>query len=298
MKRVKRDKVVYEFSGAHAPVEYVDPGEIIILETEDALGGQIKDEETPLENLDWSRANPATGPIYVNGAEPGDTLIVEVLDIKFGDRGVILVVPKHGALGYRPFRPRVKIVPLNGNFAYFNDVKVKLQPTVGTIGVAPEGEPMATAIPYKHGGNLDAAQITRGAKLYLPVAVEGALFAAGDLHATQADGEACVAAIEVAGELLLRFSLIKGAKPSWPILETKDHYSILTADESLDKAAQLAVEEAVKSLMKARGWSFEEAYMFSSIGVEVEVNQIVDPKKGARATIPKELIEVKHLLSK
>lgn len=298
MKRVRRDKLVYEFSGFHDPVEYADPGEIMILETEDALGGQIKDEATPLENLDWSKVNPATGPIYVNNAEPGDTVVVEILDIKFSDKGVMLVVPKHGALGHKNFNPKVKIVPLNENFAYFNDVKVKLQPMVGTIGVAPEEGPMGTAIPYKHGGNLNVAQITKGSKIYLPVAVEGALFAAGDLHAIQADGEACVAAIEVAGELSLRFNLIKGMKPSWPILETKDRYSILTADESLDKAAQLAVEEAVRCLMKAKGWSFEEAYMFSSIGVNVEVNQIVDPKKGVRASIPKELIEIKHFLMK
>ncbi|HDD39898.1 MAG TPA: formamidase, partial [Nitrososphaeria archaeon] len=148
----------------------------------------------------------------------------------------------------------------------------------------------------KHGGNMDCTEVTRGARLYLPVAVEGALFAAGDLHAVQEDGELCVASVEVEGKILLRFGLIKNRAPEWPIVEAEDHFSILTADEDLDKAVKIAAEQAVNALIRARGWSFEEAYMFSSLGVKIAINQVVDPKKGVRAIIPKQLVTINDLL--
>ncbi len=297
MKIVTKDKGVYSFSSSHKPVERVRPGELIILETEDAVGGQIKSEDTPIESLDWSRVNKATGPIYVEGAEKGDTLVVDILDIELAEQGVILVVPGAGILGDFEFKPRAKIVEIRNGFAIFDDVKLLVRPMIGTIGVAPDGEEIPTATPYKHGGNMDCTEVTRGVRLYLPVAVEGALFAAGDLHAVQEDGELCVASVEVEGRVLLRFDLIKNRAPEWPIVEAEDHYSILTADEDLDKAVKIAAEQAVKALVKARGWSFEEAYMFSSLGVKIAINQVVDPKKGARAMIPKQLVTIDDLLT-
>ena len=117
MKIVTKDKGVYSFSSSHKPVERVRPGELIILETEDAVGGQIKSEDTPIESLDWSRVNKATGPIYVEGAEKGDTLVVDILDIELAEQGVILVVPGAGILGDFEFKPRAKIVKIK-NYHY------------------------------------------------------------------------------------------------------------------------------------------------------------------------------------
>jgi len=296
MKVVTKDKGVYSFSPAHKPVEYVKPGELIILETEDAVGGQIKSEDTPLESIDWSRVNKATGPIYVEGAEKGDTLVVDILDIEVADRGVILVVPGAGILGDSKFEPRVKIAEIRDGLVLFDGLRLPMRPMIGTIGVAPEKGEIPTATPHRHGGNMDCVEVMRGARLYLPVFVDGALFAAGDLHAIQEDGELCVASIEVEGRILLRFSLIKHKAPEWPIVELDDHYSILTADEDLDKAVKLASEQAVKALMRAKGWPFEKAYMFGSIGVKLAINQVVDPKKGARAIIPKTLVTLNDLL--
>ena len=145
---------------------------------------------------------------------------------------------------------------------------------------------------------MDCIEVTKGVRLYLPVAVEGALFAAGDLHAVQEDGELCVSSVEVEGKILLRFGVLKGRAPEWPIVETGDHFSILTADEDLDRAVKTAAEQAVKALMRAKGWSFEDAYMFSSLGVKVAINQVVDPKKGARAILPKQLVTIDDLLMK
>lgn len=296
MKIVPKDKGVYSFSASHEPAEWVKPGELIILEMEDAVGGQIKSEDVAMESLDWSRVNKATGPIYVEGAERGDTLVVDILDIQLADQGIILVIPGAGVLGDFKFRPKAKIMKIKDGLAIFDDVKLLVKPVIGTIGVAPQEGEIPTSTPYKHGGNMDCTEITKGTRLYLPVAVEGALFAAGDLHAVQEDGELCVASIEVEGRILLKFDILKKRAPEWPIVETEDHFSILTADEDLDKAVKIAAEQAVNALLRAKKWSFEEAYMFSSLGVRVAINQVVDPKKGARAIISKQLVSISDLL--
>ena len=296
MKIVSKEKGVYSFSSSHKPVEYVELGEPIILETEDAVGGQVRSEDTPLERIDWNRVNKATGPIYINGVEKGDTLIVDILDISVASQGVILVVPGAGALASKNFKPKAKIVKIQDGVAWFKDVGLLIKPMIGTIGVAPESGDIPTGVPYKHGGNLDCIEVCKGARLYLPVSVNGALFAAGDLHALQADGELCVSSIEVEGKILLRFNVIKNKKPEWPIVETEDHYSILVSDDDLDKAVEIATEKAVQALMKAKKWSFEESYMFSSLGVRIAVNQVVDPKKGVRAMISKNHVSIYDLL--
>ncbi len=296
MKIVPMDKVIYTFDRNHEPVEYVSVGEPIVLEALDAVGGQIKSEDMPLDQLDWSKVDQATGPIYINGVEEGDTLIVDILDIELADRGVCLAIPGYGVLGKHDFPSKAKFVKIKDGFVIFNENKLLVKPVIGTIGVAPYGDPIPTAVPYKHGGNLDCSEVTRGARLYLPVAVNGALFAAGDIHAVQGDGELCVAAVEIPGRMLFKFGVIKGRQPTWPIVEYVDHYSILTSDESLEKAVELAAKEAVYAIMNATGWSFEEAYIFSSLTVDIKINQVVDPKKGVRAVIPKSVVTIKDFL--
>jgi len=292
LKIVPKQKVVYTFSLKHEPVEHVKPGEEVLLEVEDAFGGQVKDEKTAIEKLDWSRVNGATGPVFIEGAEPGDTLVVHVVDVKVADKGVIAVIPKQGALKEKSFKAKVKLVPISGGYAHFGKAKVKVNPVIGTIGVAPDKGEYPTGTLGRHGGNMDVKELTRGVTLYLPVFAEGALFAAGDLHAVQSDGESCVSAIEVAGEVKLIFDVLKGKSISWPILESGESYAVLVCGDSLDEACVLAVDEAVRGLMREHGWSFEEAYMFTSLAVDLKINQVVDPKKGVRAVIPKSYISI------
>lgn len=292
LKTVPKSKVVYTFSPKHKPAEQVKPGEKVMLELEDAFGGQVKDEKATIEKLDWTRVNGATGPVFIEGAEPGDTLVVHIVDVKVADKGVIAVIPKHGILKEKLFQAKMRAVPIKGGHAYFEKVRVKINPMIGTIGVAPRDDEHPTGTLGRHGGNMDVKEMTKGATLYLPIFIKGALFAAGDLHAVQADGEACVSAIEVAGEVTLTFDVLKGLNISWPILETGDYYAILTCGESLDEACSLAVEEAVKALMREYKWSFEEAYMFTSLAVDLKINQVVDPKKGVRAAIPKRYVSL------
>jgi amidase len=296
MKKISKRKLTYSFSPKHKPVEYVAPKEKILLETEDALGGQVENESVPIEKLDWSKVNGATGPIFINGAEPGDTLIVNIEEIRVADKGVIAVIPKQGALKDKSFKPAVKVVPIHNGYVDFeNGIKLKTSPMIGTIGVAPSAEEIPTGSLGKHGGNMDVKELTNGTKLYLPVFTEGALFAAGDIHAIQADGEVCVSAVEVPGEILLNFDVLKGKQAPWPVLETQNSYAFLTCGDSLDEASALAVEAAVEVLTREYKWSFEKAYMFASLVVDLRVNQVVDPKKGVRAVISKKLISTESL---
>ena len=298
MKTVSRNKIIYTYGARHKPVEHVRPNETFVIMTEDAFGGQIKTEKDTVEALDWSKVDGATGPVFVETAKPGDTLVVEILDIRTKSKGVIVTVPKSGILGEKPFGPLTKTMELRRGFVQFEkNVKLRTRPMIGTIGVTPKEAEVSTGSLGKHGGNMDVKDITAGVKLHLPLFVEGALFAAGDLHAIQADGELCVSAVEVAGAITLKCRLVRGRQPEWPVLETEESYSILACGDTLDEAAKHAAEAATKALMHEHSWSFEKAYMFSSLAADLRINQVVDPKKGVRAVVSKDFIKLKSLLT-
>jgi amidase len=296
MKTVTRDKIIYSFNPKHRQVERVKLGEKVLLQTEDAFGGQIRDEKDSVTELDWHKVDGATGPIFVEDAKPGDTLVVEILDIKVPEKGVIVTIPKSGILAEKQFSPLTKITKISHGYVHFDrEIRVKTDPMIGTIGVTPKEE-FPTGSLGRHGGNMDVKEIKAGTKLYFPVFTEGALFAAGDVHAVQADGELCVSAVEVAAEILVRFGLVKGKTPEWPILETEENYAFLACGKNLDEAAKSATEAAVQAFMMEYGWPFEKAYMFGSLAINLEINQVVDPKKGVRAVISKKFMTLKSLL--
>lgn len=297
MKRISKENVIYTFSPKHKPVETVSPGDYVLFETEDAFGGQVKGEETPPDKLDWSRVDGATGPVYVEGAEPGDTLVIDVLDIKLQERGAIAVIPGYGGLSHLSFSPKAKVVRMDRSFVYFDDLRIAVKPMIGTIGVAPEEGEIPAGYPGRHGGNMDVSELGIGSRLYLPVLCKGALLALGDLHAVQADGELCVSAIESPGEVLVKLDLIKGKRASWPILEREESFQVISAGKSLDEAMREAAEEAVKALMRAMRISFEEAYMLGSLLVNLRINQVVDPLLGVRAVVPKSLVSINDFLT-
>lgn len=298
MKIISKHNLIYRFSPRNKPVETVQTGERVLLETEDAFGGQLQNRQKTLESLDWSKVDGATGPVYIQDATPGDTLIVEILNITIAKKGIIVTVPKQGLLNKRGFKPRIETVRISNEAVQFDDkVLVKTNPMIGTIGVAPRSREIPSSSLGRHGGNLDTKQVTAGNKMYFPVFTEGALFAAGDLHAVQADGELCVSSVEVTGEILLRFGLIKNRMPEWPILETQDEYAVLACGRSLEEAAELATETSITALMREHGWTFEQAYMFGSLAVDLRINQVVDPKKGVRAALSKEFISLDSYLN-
>ncbi|MEM2551625.1 MAG: acetamidase/formamidase family protein [Sulfolobales archaeon] len=294
--KITRDHIIYSFSKKHPAMFSVVPGDSVIFETVDALGGQVVDESTALDKIDWSRVNPATGPLYVEGAKPGDTLVVEIEDIKVSDRAAIIVAPGFGALPDKDFRPSVKILKVVGEKLMFGNLEVEVRPMIGVLGVAPEEGEFPTGTSGHHGGNMDVATLTAGSRVFLPVFVDGALLALGDVHVVQADGEICVAAAEASGEVRVKIGLVKGKRPRYPIVESEDRYSIVAFGKDLDEAAYRASEEAVYAIMRAHSLSFEESYMLASLVVDLRINQVVDPMKGVRAEIPKKYIKLEYLL--
>lgn len=298
MKVIKGCDVVYGFSFDMEEKYRVSPGEEFVVETNDCFYQQIQSEDELIENLDHGAFNPATGPIYVEGAEAGDVLKVKIKKIEVDSKGCSLTIPDAGFLPDRVTKALTKIIEIKDGFAIFSDeIKIPIRPMIGVIGVATRKEDgmIATDTPYRHGGNMDTTDITAGTNLYLPVAAPGAMLALGDLHAVMGDGEVCVTGLEIPGRVTLEVEIIKNREISWPILETKDSIQVIASDPDLERASKLALEEMIRILEKAYDLSFEEAYILSSLGVDMKISQLVNPKKTARAAISKDILDSKLL---
>jgi len=291
MHIVSKDTVVYAMSAASKPVLYANPGEKIKFETWDALHGQVKTADGGLTGLDWSRVNPATGPVYINGAEPGDILSVKIECIDVADTGVVICGQGMGVMGPHLEGVEVKIMPIEDGFAHFSDkIRLPLNKMIGVIGVAPITGEIPCGAPDYHGGNMDCKEVKEGATLLLPVNVPGALLAMGDLHAVMADGEIGVSGVEVSGAVTVTVDVIKGKVLPLPMIFNDDYIMTLASDIDLDIAADMAVANMVDYLVKDEGFTPHEATMLISLAADVRICQVVDPKKTARVEFPRSLL--------
>jgi amidase len=289
MLTLSRGQSTYDFGPDNPPAIRVKPGTTVVLQTLDAVDGQIQTDSDSAEQIDLGHVNSATGPVYVEGVEPGDTLVVEILDIELADQGAALIIPGFGALQDDISGPYTKVFHVeNGLIPYGDKVRLPLKPMIGTIGVAPL-EPLPTLNLGEHGGNLDTTAVTTGATVYLPVFVEGALFGAGDVHATQGDGEVCGTGIETDATLTLRLDVRKDFPIPRPRLENADEWMTVGIDESLREAIRLSLLDMVSWLEDMHGLSQEEAYVLISLAGDVRIGQIVDPKASVRTVVPKKL---------
>jgi amidase len=286
-----KDRRIFAFDGDARPALTVPAGTRVRLETADCFDDQVRSPDDVLDAVDWDRVNPATGPVFVEGASPGDVLSVLIESVDIGDQGVMAVAPGFGVLG--PEFPQTihRIVPIAGGEARIAEgVAAPLRPMVGVMGVAPAGPPVATASPGAHGGNMDTRLIGPGAVLYLPVAREGALFAAGDLHAAMGDGEICGTGVEVAGSVTVRLDVRRDLRIEEPVLETPDAWVTIASAETLDAAAEAATRHMAALVSERLGLSLEVASMLMSAGGDLQVSQIVDPLRTARFSLPKRVI--------
>lgn len=291
------------FGPLNRPVATVSPGEVVEVETWDALSNVVKSNQTLEEALQRSLIlyeNPVTGPIRVKGAEPGDTLVVEVLDISTPDLGVTVVMPGFGGLeGWlQPSPPLTKFSKIiDGKAIYtLNDgreMAIPIKPFIGTIGVSPASEAISTITPGRHGGNMDVPDVCRGNKLYLPVEVEGALIGLGDVHAVQGDGEICGTAIEIPSTVTIKIDLTKGKKIDWPRIESPEEIMTVCSARPLEDAVRLAFLELIKLLEEDYCFERYDAYMFLSVAAKVRLAQIVDPLFTVVAKLPKALLRAR-----
>jgi amidase len=287
---------IYAMDKNNKPALTVKSGTQVEIDTFDCFQDQIQSEQTTFNAIDWNQINPATGPVYVEEAQPGDILKVKIDDIELGSQGVMVVGPELGVMGHRLDKFEVKIIPVKDDKAIFNEkIALPLNPMIGVIGVAPEGEAVNNGTPGAHGGNMDTKLITTGATLYFPVFQPGALFALGDLHAAMGDGEISVSGIEIPAKVKVTLEVIKGHSINHPVLENEEGVATLVSKELLDEAANVAVEEMIDLLQPQTDLSLAEFTMLMSAAGQAQISQIVDPLKTARFFVPKSILEAYNI---
>lgn len=297
VKKVACEHSIYAFDKNNKPVERVRAGESITIETYDCFTNQITSEQYDLAaTLDWEKINPATGPIFVEDAHPGDILKVTIDELNIGQEGIMVTGNGIGVLGDQIDAFDIKVCPVEDDQLIFNDsVKIPLNKMIGVIGVAPEGDPVNCGIPGAHGGNLDTKLITEGATLYFPVFQEGALFATGDFHAAMGDGEIGGSGMETPGDVTVTFDVIKGKEIKHPLLQNEHGVSMIATAETLDEAAKTAVREMITLLQPHTDLSLAHMTMLMGAVGQTEVSQIVNPQCTARFTVPQQILDAYHI---
>ena len=290
--RVGRDEVVWAFEPHMEPVLEVGPGSIVTLETNDCFTGQIQSEDDLVTEIDFQRVNSATGPIAVMGAEPGDSLVVELLEVRPVERGFATLIPGIGQLIDKVQSPLTQVFRVEGDTVHMNDrISFPLRPMVGVIGVATENTKVYNGWAGHHGGNLDNHLHGPGATVYLPVRQPGGMLAIGDMHASMGDGEVCFTGVEIAGEVTIRIDLLKGKQGTWPVTELADRWVVHgTAGPDFMEALDRACEEAARFLVEEWGFTMEEAFIFLSVACDANICQACRPQEFstiARVSIPK-----------
>jgi len=235
------DKYLYTFSPQNPYVAEISEDEPITFKTKDCFSEEMYLQKQQIEDLDYSRLNPATGPVYVKNCEVGDVLGISILNIKIGNRGIVTTLPNTGPL-IKKGKLRTKIIKIEDNFAYYNDLRFPLKPMIGVIGVAPYKESIPTGYPGNHGGNMDCKYVTTGNKIFLPVKTPGGLLQIGDLHGVMGDGEICGTGLEVSGEVELKVDIIKKFHLNWPLIETVDKWYVITCAHNYETALKYASE--------------------------------------------------------
>ncbi|MHB1394948.1 MAG: acetamidase/formamidase family protein [Clostridia bacterium] len=287
MIRINSSKSVLKMSPLNQAVATVEAGEMVVFETLDCFSNHIRREDQLFSSVGWDVINPATGPLYINNAVPGDILKVEIVDIKLDEQGVMTTAPNLGVLGKIVSGEVTKVVPIRNGKAIFNEkIEIPINPMIGVIGTSPKNEEIPTGTPGTHGSNMDCKRIVKGSVLYLPVNVPGALLAMGDMHAVMGDGEIVVCGIEISGEITVRVNVIKNASLPLPMLVEGDSVMTIASAETLDEAAKTATINMHTFLCNELNINVDEAGMLLSVLGDLRICQVVDPLMTARMELP------------
>jgi acetamidase/formamidase len=286
------EPVHYTWDAGNEPRITIESGDTVVMTTRDVSDGQVVPSSTSndIPGIDWDRVYPLAGPVAVEGAEPGDTLEVEILELQTKEYGWTAIIPGLGLLPDDFPDPYLRIFDLTGGetTSLGDGVAIPIEPFFGTMGVCPAGAAKQPVMPPgTFGGNLDTRQLTAGATLYLPVQESLALFSCGDAHAAQGDGEVCVTGIECGLEqAALRFALHKGRRipgPQWaapgPLTRRVDGggwYATTGVGPDLYAGAQEAVRAMIEHITAEHGLTREDAYVLASLVVDLKVSEIVD----------------------
>ena len=300
----KESDLKYLF-GVARPVATVKPGDIIDTNTFDCFVNKIRKPGDTLAMVPGD--NPLTGPFYIEGAEPGDTLVVKILELNVdGDQGIGALAPGFGALNTTNYTPMLhtpvpeKIwfyaIDRAKNEATFSaldskfSTRIPLHPFLGCLGVAPALESRSSVTPAEHGGNMDAPEASAGNTAYFPVTQKGALLYLGDGHAAMGDGEIAGTAIEVPMHARMQVDVIKGQKIAWPRFENERQIMALGAYRPLDDTLRIAFTELIGWITSETTLSQLDAYQLLSQVGRVHVTEMVDPNYVVIASIDKKFL--------
>ncbi|MEX0795983.1 MAG: acetamidase/formamidase family protein [Acidimicrobiia bacterium] len=302
------NQYVYTFGGA-APVKTVEPGTVLHLWSEDAFNHALTSvDDVPSANLDLRYVNPQTGPFYVKGAEPGDTLVLHIVDLTpartwgasaaipfFGgltstDRTAMLQDSLPEATWIYEVDTEAGTVGFQSRFGDF-EVALPIAPMLGTVGVAPSGgEVRSSLVPERFGGNMDTPEMRAGTTVYLGVNAEGALFSVGDGHYRQGEGEACGTAVEGAMQSTIIVDLIKGGAPLWPRLETDDYWMVVGSSRPMEDSWRIAQVEMIRWFGELFGLHQMDAYQLLTQISETPIANAVDSNYSVVVKAPKSLL--------
>lgn len=297
---IKKSKLKYALGTYDSFIEEIEPGEVFQVETELNIGGHLivhKDDKLTVNDITMPLINPATGPIRVKHAEPGDMLIIHILDVGVHGLGYTALWPGFGIFSdwvrQKEFGIQNKNVVVEDGYVHWSDdIKLEAHPMIGVIGVAPTAGAVLSIDNGTHGGNLDVQEVAAGNKLMVPVFHEGAYLYFGDVHALQGDAECNgLGAIEIRGHLRLKVEIVKKPeKMHWPRIETPSHICTVGCARPLDDALRIAFEEMVYWLEESYGFSGPEAYMLLGQIAEARCTQMVNPKYTYICKFPKKYL--------
>jgi acetamidase/formamidase len=306
--RPEPSQYVYTFGGAE-PALRVKPGSVVRLWSEDAFNSALQSvTDMPSEKIDIRYVNPQTGPFYVEGAEPGDTLVLHIVDLEPArSHGASSTIPFFGGLSATDKTAMLHTALPEATWIYEVDKKTNtvgfssrfgdlefampIENMLGTVGVAPPGgEVRSSLVPERFGGNMDSPEVKVGTTIYLGVNVEGALFSVGDGHYRQGEGEACGTAVEGAMNSVILVELIKGKAPLWPRLENDDYWMVCGSARPMEDAWRIAQVEMIHWLAEMLDIHYMDAYQILTQTSKSPIANCVDTNYSVVVKIPKAIL--------
>jgi len=292
------DQTHNRWSSTVEPALRVESGSIIEVYTKEASDRQLHAESTleDLTNLDFDPIHPLTGPVYVEGAEPGDILKVKLHKIELGEWGWTAIIPGFGFLADdfdEPWLKTYKFAKESNTVQFDEGIHIPLNPFPGVMGVAPATDSLLSTIPPRYnGGNMDDPHMIEGTTVYFPVFVEGALFSIGDAHAAQGMGEVCGTAIEAPMRIVYEVEIIKhGRTIPEPEYESDNYYAVTAFGTTIDEASKKATRYMINYLETVHGMGRYEAYALLSLAGDLKIAEVVDvPHMLVAMHIPKSVI--------
>lgn len=272
------------------PVAWAKSGDRVAFETLDCFSNTVLSEEDLVSSIDFSKVNPATGPLFVEEAQVGDVLKVTIHKIELASQGSVVTAPGLGQLADQIEYEETVICEVTDEYVNYKGIKIPLRKMIGVIGTAPKGDPVNTGTPDTHGGNMDTTRITEGSILYLPVNVEGALLVMGDLHAVMGDGEIMGSGLEIPGTVEVTVEVLKNCDYPLPLVETEALWVTIGSKPTMEEATKLALSHMVNLITSLTPLTRNQAGMFLSMAGDLMSSQVVNPNVTQRVEVKKSLL--------